>query len=58
MGNNNLIIDNTITEAAIGIFEAPGSMGNLHFANRFFDVTTRVVDPASASLAHLLQPQR
>jgi Periplasmic copper-binding protein (NosD) len=58
MGNNSLIIENTITEAPVGLFEASGSQGNLHFANHFFDTTRRVHDPVSASLAAMIQPQR
>lgn len=58
MGNNNLLTRNTITEAPVGIFEASGSKGNLHFDNRFFDTTRRVEDPASVSLATIIQPRR
>jgi hypothetical protein len=58
MGNDNLIADNSITEAPIGLFEASGSAANLHHNNRFFDTPTRVEDPSSSTLTHLLQPQR
>jgi hypothetical protein len=58
MGDNSLVKDNTITEAPVGIFEATGSEGNLHFGNHFFDTTDRVRDPVSASLATAVQPQR
>jgi hypothetical protein len=35
-GNNNIITDNVITEAAIGILKDTGSSGNIIAGNRFF----------------------
>ncbi len=58
MGNNNVLEDNVITEAAVGIFKETGSMGNLIAMNRFFDTPITVQDPTSADLTKKLQPQR
>jgi nitrous oxidase accessory protein NosD len=57
-GNNNVLEDNVITEAAIGILKETGSMGNLIAMNRFFDTPITVQDPASAGLTKKIQPQR
>jgi nitrous oxidase accessory protein NosD len=58
MGNNNVLEDNVITEAAIGILKETGSMGNLIALNRFFDTPIAVQDPSPAGLANKIQPQR
>jgi nitrous oxidase accessory protein NosD len=58
MGNNNVLEDNVITEAAIGILKETGSMGNLIAMNRFFDTPIAVQDPSPAGLANKIQPQR
>jgi nitrous oxidase accessory protein NosD len=57
-GNNNVVEDNTITEAAVGIFKETGSMGDLIAKNRFFDVVTLVQDPVGVSVAKKIQPKR
>jgi hypothetical protein len=58
MGNNNVLEDNIITEAAIGILKGTGSMGSVIALNRFFDTPVAVQDPSSASLTKMIQPQR
>jgi Periplasmic copper-binding protein (NosD) len=58
LGNNNVVEDNVITEAPIGIFKDTSSMGNLIAMNRFFDTPIAVQDPASAGLAKIIQPKR
>jgi parallel beta-helix repeat protein len=57
-GNNNVVEDNTITEAPVGIFKETGSMGDLIAKNGFFDVVTLVQDPVSVSVAKKIQPKR
>jgi hypothetical protein len=57
-GNNNVLEDNVITEAAIGILKETGSIGNLIAMNRFFDTPIAVQDPTSAGLMKKIQPQR
>lgn len=58
MGNNNFVLLNSITEAPVGVFEASGSSGNVLLGNDYFDVLKKVHDPASQSLASLVQPDR
>jgi hypothetical protein len=58
MGNNNVVEDNVITEAVIGILKETGSTGNVIAMNRFFDVPIPVQDPAAAGVTKMLQPQR
>jgi large repetitive protein len=58
MGSNNVVEDNVITEAAIGILKETGSTGNVIAMNHFFDVPITVQDPAAAGLTKMIQPQR
>jgi len=58
LGNNNVVRENVITEAPIGIFKDTSSMGDLIAANLFFDTPIKVQDPPSAGLAKALQPKR
>ncbi len=58
LGDNNVLEDNVITEAAIGIFKETGSMGNLIAMNRFFDVPIAVQDPVAPGLTKKIQPKR
>ena len=58
LGNNNVVRDNTITEAPIGILKDTSSMGDVIAQNSFFDVLVKVQDPPSAGLAKLIQPKR
>lgn len=58
MGNNNVLEDNVITEAAIGILKETGSMGDLIALNHFFDTPIAVQDPPAAGLIQKIQPQR
>ena len=58
LGNNNVVEDNVITEAGIGVFKETGSMGNLIAMNRFFDTPIAVQDPVSSGLAKKIQPKR
>jgi hypothetical protein len=58
LGNNNVVRENVITEAPIGIFKDTSSMGDLIAANVFFDTPIKVQDPPSAGLAKAIQPKR
>lgn len=58
LGNNNVVEDNVITEAGIGVFKETGSMGNLIAMNRFFDTPITVQDPVSSGLTKKIQPKR
>jgi nitrous oxidase accessory protein NosD len=58
MGNNNVLEDNVITDAAIGILKQTGSTGDLIAMNRFFDTPIAVQDPPAAGLIKKTQPQR
>lgn len=58
LGDNNVVKENVITEAPIGIFKDMSSMGDLIAANLFFDTPIKVQDPPSAGLARALQPKR
>jgi hypothetical protein len=58
LGNNNVVRDNVITEAPIGILKDTSSMGDLIAANLFFDTPIKVQDPPFAGLAKALQPKR
>ncbi len=58
LGNNNVVRENVITEAPIGILKDTSSMGDLIAANLFFDTPIKVQDPPSAGLAKALQPKR
>jgi hypothetical protein len=57
-GNNNIVADNVITEAAIGILKDTGSSGNIIAANRFFNTPVLVQDPNSVNVAKLISPKR
>jgi hypothetical protein len=58
LGNNNVVRENVITEAPIGIFKDTSSMGDLISQNLFFDTPIKVQDPPSAALAKVIQPKR
>jgi hypothetical protein len=58
VGNNNVLEDDVITEAAIGILKETGSAGNVIAMNHFFDTPISVLDPVSNSLTNKIQPQR
>ena len=57
-GNNNVVTDNVITEAAIGILKETGSSGNIIAGNRFFNTPVSVQDPQFIDLAKLVSPKR
>jgi len=57
-GNNNVVTDNTITEAAIGILKDSGSSGNIITGNRFFNTSVLVQDPQRIDVAKLISPKR
>jgi nitrous oxidase accessory protein NosD len=57
-GNNNVVEDNTITEASIGILKATGSTGNLAQNNHVFGAPIQVQDPSTADVAKLISPVR
>lgn len=57
-GNNNVVTENTITEAAIGILKDTGSSGNIIAGNRFFNTPVSVQDPQLIDVAKLISPKR
>ncbi len=57
-GNNNVVTENVITEAAIGILKETGSSGNIITGNRFFNTPVAVQDPQLINLAKLISPKR
>jgi nitrous oxidase accessory protein NosD len=57
-GNNNVVTENTITEAAIGILKDTGSSGNIIAGNRFFNTPVPVMDPQLIDVAKLISPKR
>lgn len=57
-GNNNVVTENVITEAAIGIFKDTGSSGNIIAGNRFFNTPVLVQDPSAVDVAKLISPKR
>jgi nitrous oxidase accessory protein NosD len=57
-GNNNVITDNAITEAAIGVLKETDSSGNIIAGNRFFNTPVPVQDPQSTDIAKLISPMR
>jgi len=57
-GNNNVVSDNVITEAAIGILKDTGSAGDIIAGNRFFDTPVLVQDPNAVDVAKLISPKR
>jgi hypothetical protein len=57
-GINNVVTDNVITEAAIGILKERGSSGNIIRENRFFNTPVSVRDPQLTDVAKLVSPKR
>ena len=57
-GNNNVVTDNTINEAAIGILKDTGSSGNIITGNHFFNTPVSVQDPQRIDVAKLISPKR
>jgi parallel beta-helix repeat protein len=57
-GNNNVVTDNTITEAAIGVLKDTGSSGNIIAGNRFFNTPVSVQDPQLVDVTKLISPKR
>jgi len=57
-GNNNVIINNTINEATIGILKDTGSSGNIIAGNHFFNTPVSVQDPQRIDVAKLISPKR
>jgi hypothetical protein len=57
-GNNNIVAENVITEASVGVLKDTGSSGNIIAGNRFFDTPVLVVDPRSIDVAKLVSPKR
>ncbi len=57
-GNNNVVVDNVITEAAVGVLKESGSSGNIIAANRFFNTTVLVQDPQLIDVTKLISPKR
>jgi Right handed beta helix region len=57
-GNSNVVTDNVITEAAIGVLKETGSSGNIIARNRFFNSPVAVQDPQFIDAAKLISPKR
>jgi parallel beta-helix repeat protein len=57
-GNNNVVTDNVVTEAAIGILKEIGSSGNIIRGNRFFNTPVQVQDPQLIDVVKLISPKR
>jgi len=57
-GNNNVVTDNVVTEAAIGVLKETGSSGNILKGNRFFNTPVQVQDPQIIDVAKLISPKR
>jgi len=57
-GNNNVVTDNVVTEAAIGVLKETGSSGNIIRGNRFFNTPVQVQDPQIIDVAKLISPKR
>ncbi|HXJ11084.1 MAG TPA: NosD domain-containing protein [Candidatus Limnocylindrales bacterium] len=57
-GNSNVVTDNVITEAAIGVLKATGSSGNIIRGNRFFNTPVQVQDPQLIDVVKLISPKR
>lgn len=57
-GNNNVVTDNVITEATIGVLKETGSSGNIIAGNRFFNTPVSVQDPQFIDVAKLVSPKR
>jgi hypothetical protein len=57
-GNNNVVVDNVITEAAVGVLKESGSSGNIIAANRFFNTSVLVQDPQLIDVSKLISPKR
>ncbi len=57
-GNNNTVLENSITEAGVGILEETGSTGNIIAGNRFFNTPVKVQDPKLVDVAKLISPKR
>jgi len=57
-GNNNVITNNSLTEAAIGVLKETGSSGNIIRGNRFFNTPVSVQDPQFIDVAKLISPKR
>jgi parallel beta-helix repeat protein len=57
-GNSNVVTDNVITEAAIGILKQTGSSGNIIRGNRFFNTPVQVQDPQFVDVVKLISPKR
>jgi parallel beta-helix repeat protein len=57
-GNNNVVTDNVVNEAAIGILKQTGSSGNIIRGNRFFNTPVQVQDPQLIDVVKLISPKR
>src|SRR5882762_746620 len=57
-GNNNIVVDNLIQEATVGVLKDTGSAGNIIAANRFFNTPVLVQDPQPVDVTKLISPKR
>jgi len=57
-GNNNIVLDNVVQEATVGVLKDTGSTGNIIAANRFFNTPVQVQDPHTNDVSKLISPKR
>jgi parallel beta-helix repeat protein len=57
-GNNNVVMDNLIQEATVGVLKVTGSAGNIIAGNRFFNTPVLVQDPQLVDITKLISPKR
>lgn len=57
-GNNNVVTDNLVQEAGVGVLKEAGSTGNIIAANRFFNTPVLVQDPQRIDVSKLISPKR
>ena len=57
-GNNNIVTENRINEAPIGVLKASGSVGNTISGNQFFNTPVPVQDPVELGSARARQAYR
>jgi hypothetical protein len=57
-GNNNIVSENIIALAPIGILEDTGASGDVIVGNRFFNTPVPFKDPQSIDVSTLISPKR
>jgi nitrous oxidase accessory protein NosD len=57
-GNNNVVAENLIQEASVGVLKETGSTGDIIAGNRFFNTPVLVQDPQRVDVSKLISPKR